>query len=158
MGLLIHREAKLKKCLSLLRKSGGAGYSAARRAEEIIQSLAAKGEVSPEDHKLTKHGELRIDKCVKFDLGCGYRLIGVKKEGQLILSFAGNHDDCDRWIENNRKFDPVVNDEPSSTHEEKKDEIFFDHGLESEVDYDDLLMKRVDEKVLRYVFRGLCEP
>lgn len=161
MGLFIHRGAKFNKCLNALKKSGGKAALAAGRAEGIIQELAAKGGITPDDFcRLTKHGELRIPKCKKYDLGGGYRLVGVELGEHLVLSYAGAHDACDRWIENNRKFEPAIEEqgeEVSAGRVEPKDEPNEDDPLSGrEEDYADLLLEKIDERTLRRVFRGLC--
>lgn len=51
---------------------------------------------------VTKYGEYRIRKCVKYDLGCGYRMITIWRNHDIFVSYVGTHDECDRWLENNR--------------------------------------------------------
>jgi len=81
MAVFIHREPQLQKCLNKLRRAGGRAALAAERVEEIIATLASKDGLRPEQiNKLTRHGEARIDKCKKFDLVGGYRLVYVKEE------------------------------------------------------------------------------
>ena len=49
---------------------------AAELAQELIAKLFGKDFMFLEEaDRLTKHRELRIDKCRKFDLESGYRLI-----------------------------------------------------------------------------------
>ena len=133
---------------------------AAKRAEEVIDWLATEERVTLEEiKKRTKHGEHRINRCHKYDLPGGYRLICVKQGNDLVVLYIGAHDDCDRWLNNNRGFQPsiiigspknysVQRHEPEITGPEKEPE--------PEVDYDELLMEKIDEKTLRRIFRGLC--
>ncbi len=51
----------------------------------------------------TKNGEARIKGCRKYDLGAGYRLVTLKRGNDLYLLYAGTHDECGRWVENNRE-------------------------------------------------------
>ena len=111
MTICLHRGAKFNRRLNALKREGKQASLAAKRAEEIIENLASGGKALPEQiGKLTKHGELRIDKCRKYDLGGGYRLVCVKQGEHLFLSHVGTHDDCDCWIENNRGFEPDINE------------------------------------------------
>lgn len=95
-------DPKLDKCLAGLRRSGKKANLAADRADEIISRLKAgifpPGQVAT----VTKHGELRIKGCMKYDLGSGYRLVTLKEGRELYLLYVGTHDECHRWIENNR--------------------------------------------------------
>ncbi len=95
-------DPKLDKCLAGLRRSGKKASLAAEKADEIISRLRAgifpPGQVAT----VTKHGELRIKGCMKYDLGSGYRLVTMKDGRKIYLLYVGSHDECHRWIENNR--------------------------------------------------------
>lgn len=56
--------------------------------------------------QLTNHGESRLEKVEKFDLGDGYRAITqfIEHEGETVrvFWFAGSHDECDSWLERHR--------------------------------------------------------
>lgn len=64
--------------------------------------------------ELTNHGESRLEKVEKFNLGDGYRAITqfIEHEGETVrvFWFAGSHDECDSWLERHRDhryvFDP----------------------------------------------------
>ena len=73
-------------------------------AAEIILFLA-NGLLGTEAlrNKRTRKGKLRLDDCIKFDLGSGYRMVALNKKDKLILLFAGSHDDCDLWLNNRRR-------------------------------------------------------
>jgi len=159
MGIYIHREASFRRSLETLARGDKTASQAASRAEGIIEKLAFGDYRAIEVlTRRTKHGELRIDGCRKYNLGGGYRLVCVKQEGQLVATYVGSHDDCNRWIENNRGFEvelPSLSDsllvsenrEPNDQNSENE---------EYEPDYDDILMAKIDQKILRQVFCGLC--
>lgn len=133
---------------------------AAHRAEEIIKKLAVRRRIGVEDiRKRTKYGEFRYDNVLKYDLGGGYRLICVKQEKHIIISYIGSHDDCNRWLENNRGFRTTFDEESQKVVFEKECEKEIkssEDELDLEMEYDDILMKKIDEKILRSVFGGLC--
>lgn len=111
----LYLDVRILKHLKLLKRSGRQAALAAARAEEIIVSLEARGRVPACAGGLTKHGELRIKGVRKYDLGSGYRLITFKQARRLFLLFAGSHDNCDRWLENNREL-PLAQIEPRCRH------------------------------------------
>ena len=160
MAVVIHREPQLQKCLNKLYKAGGRAALAAERVEAIIATMASHDGIRPAQiNKLTRHGEARIDKCKKFDLVGGYRLVYVREEEHYFFLFAGTHDDCDRWLNNHRNLKPEISDEhtpliasPTAHITPAPVQSITAHDM----DYDDLLMKNIDEKMLRRIFRGLC--
>ena len=90
MAVFIHREPQLHKCLTKMRRAGGRAALAAERIEEIIAALASNDYLRPQQvNKLTRHGEVRIENCKKFDLVGGYRLVYVKEDNHYFFLFAG---------------------------------------------------------------------
>ena len=160
MAVVIHREPQLQKCLTKLRKAGGRAALAAERIEAIIATLASNDDVRPTQvNKLTRHGEARIDNCKKFDLVGGYRLVYVREENHYFFLFAGTHDDCDRWLNNNRHLKPEINGETTPLLVSPAAEVetaSVPGATEDDSDYDDIVMQNIDEKMLRRIFRGLC--
>ena len=160
MAVFIHREPQLHKCLTKMRRAGGRAALAAERIEEIITALASNDCVRPQQvNKLTRHGEARIENCQKFDLVGGYRLVYVKEDNHYFFLFAGTHDDCDRWLNNNRNLKPEPNGTEMPLMVRQADAVTLspDHSATAcDMDYDELLMQNIDEKMLRRVFRGLC--
>src|SRR6266702_4069134 len=158
MAVVIHREPQLQKCLTKLRKAGGRAALAAERIEAIIATLASKDDVRPAQvNKLTRHGEARIDKCKKFDLVGGYRLVYVREEQHYFFLFAGTHDDCDRWLNTHRNLKPELSCEDTPLIANQPDDVMpapAQGRTEGDMDYDDILMKQIDEKMLRRIFRG----
>ncbi|WP_319407681.1 hypothetical protein [uncultured Desulfosarcina sp.] len=103
----IHIDPKLEKCLATLRKGSRRACLAVDRVETIIEEVK-RGKLPPEETcTFTRNGEGRIKGCRKYDLNAGYRLITLKQGEDLYLLFVGTHDDCTRWIENNREHLPV---------------------------------------------------
>ena len=99
----IYLDPDIHKSLDLLQRSDKKAALAATKAGEIIGRLQSGQNRLIEAGTVTKHGEARIKGVVKYDLGSGYRLITFKQGDTLYLLFVGNHDDCHRWIENNRE-------------------------------------------------------
>jgi hypothetical protein len=160
MPVFIHRAPELQKCLDKLLKADGRAALAAKRVEEIISTLATDACLKPEEvNKHTRHGEARIEKCKKFDLVGGYRLVYIKKEQHYFFLFAGTHDDCDHWLNNHKRLKPSINRECTTGIENPTEEgklLSEQREVEFDLDYDELLMQHIDEKMLRRVFRGLC--
>ncbi|BBO75317.1 hypothetical protein DSCW_27340 [Desulfosarcina widdelii] len=98
----IHLDPKLEKILAGLRKGDSRRNRVADRVEAIIAE-AKRGQLPPEEvAAFTRNGEARIRGARKYDLGAGYRLITLKQSEDLYLLFVGTHDECDRWVDNNR--------------------------------------------------------
>ncbi|MCF8127431.1 MAG: hypothetical protein K9N10_02865 [Deltaproteobacteria bacterium] len=163
MDIYIHREASFRRSLEILARGDKAASLAASRAEEIIERLASGDSQAIEIiSRRTKHGELRINGCRKYNLGAGYRLVCVKQDGDLVATYVGSHDDCNRWIENNRGFEserPSLGDSPLISESRESNDSGDSEGEIREPDYDDILMAKIDQKILRHVFCGLSgEP
>ena len=115
-------------------------------------------------HRLTKFGERRIEGCQKYDLGSGYRLVYVKEREHYVFLFVGSHDDCDRWLTNNKdlqelQLDKLDNDASCVSEQTTASDAAAsptDTASEDDMDYEDILMQRIDEPMLRRIFRGLC--
>jgi hypothetical protein len=126
-----------------------------------------KGEEQGEflSNKRTKNGELRIKNCIKYDLGGGYRLVTIRNYEHLLVVFIGTHDETNQWIENHRD-DVFLPGDSNYSHElisanpEKQEEIDpepqqelpWSEGIDL---YEQELMARLDESVLRSIFQGL---
>jgi hypothetical protein len=155
----LYLDIRVLKHIEALKRSGKKAALAAARAEKLIAGLEAHGRVPDSAATLTRHGELRIKGARKYDLGSGYRLITFKQGQRLFLLFAGSHDNCDRWLENNREL-PLVQIEQRCRHrvvatpsrEGKK--IPRHQAPTPQKDIDDPLAA-VSENDLRRIFRGL---
>jgi hypothetical protein len=157
----VHRDSRFERRLRELRKSSGTALSAAKKAEEIINRLLVKGrENSLKVGKLTRKGELRIKSGVKFDLGNGYRLVCAKKGPHLILLYVGTHDDCSRWLERNKglKYDIDENGGDMAVTR-RSDPPYFQSAMPGDPaeEYEEQLMKQIDDKVIRNIFCGLVD-
>lgn len=85
---------------------GGEQQKKAMRVKAVLGSLREKDPF----HGLprTNHGESRIHKCVKYDLGNGWRLITQQTDKLCIFLFVGSHDDADQWLERHKGMQPAV--------------------------------------------------
>ena len=99
----LYLDAKLDKQLLALSRSNKKAARAAEQAQTVVRKLQAGKFASIDASATTKRGEQRIKGCIKYDLGAGYRLVTLKQGKALFVLFAGSHDDCHRWIENNRE-------------------------------------------------------
>ena len=129
---------------------------AVARAREIIARLQGDPLDVAAESKRTRHGELRLNHCRKYDLACGFRLIAVKRDSLLIFVCIGSHDDCQRWIKNNRdnlddiETIPVPPGQIPSTAMD--DPPVPSRPVEEKDEYEEMLMARLDEKLLREIF------
>jgi len=86
-------------------------------------------------------------------LGC------LSSNQHYFFLFAGTHDDCDRWLNNHRNLKPEIPCEDIPLMASQSDDVTpaLAQGVtENDSDYDAILMKQIDEKMLRRIFRGLC--
>lgn len=161
----IHRDPLFERCLDALRNKGGEGAVAAKKTEEFIASLkGSSGTNVREKFSFTRNGEARIRYCRKIDLGGGYRLVCLLKDGHLVLLYAGSHDECSRWIMRNRgmkyeiesaaKTAPIVRDAERQNESDRETRTGEDRFSDT---YEEELMGRVDDTVLRRIFSGLTE-
>lgn len=167
VAVFIHRQAQFAKYMQKLRQAGGRAAFAAERAAAIMVTLAsAPGASAPgmpeQVHRRTKFGERRIERCKKYDLGAGYRLVYVKEAEHDVFLFVGTHDDCDRWLTNNKYLYDLQLDrfEDSAVRVSEPTAVGGaanpPPAAEGETDYDDMLMQNIDEQTLRRIFHGLC--
>jgi len=79
-----------------------------KRKEVQTQALAAQsaaanfGEITL---KRTGNGETRIENVIKYDLNDGYRLVVHKTKGKepiFTFLFVGDHEDTEKWLNNNK--------------------------------------------------------
>lgn len=159
----IHISATVKKQEQLLRKSAKKGKLVLRQYKVILNELQ-QGDFSALSlfSKRTKHGEQRVTNCIKYDLGGGYRLITIKNGYGLFITFLGNHDEVDDWLEKNKGYSPDRNSsefaksctlsivtQPKASHSKRP-------SLDSECDdYETQLHSKIDESTLKAIFCGL---
>jgi hypothetical protein len=157
----LYLDAKLEKQLQALSRSDKKAAQAAERAHEIVGKLQAGSPSLADAGSTTKRGEQRIKGCIKYDLGSGYRLVTLRQGRDLYLLYAGSHDDCHRWLENNREL-PVADirrrsrrirvDKPQ-TQVECND---IDNKPTDCKETDDF-SQELDDRQLRAVFKGLIQ-
>ncbi len=165
-----HVEAQKLICLSprvleriaWLRKGGTTGILLAGKAEVIISRLKA-GETWQADRKIaprTQQGEKRIRKCVKYDLGWGFRLITLLRKDILYICYLGPHDECDRWLADNSRIKEIDfgrNALYQVAPQKLKEEV-VDPKEPSEVGDDlDTRLQELPDRTLRRIFCGLVE-
>lgn len=157
----VYLDTRFEKQMGILRRAGKKAALAAIQVDEIIANLQAGKSTASEIGSVTKHGELRIRGCIKYDLGSGYRLLTFKRGRDLFVLYVGSHDECDRWIENNRDLSTEIiqqrcrNVKVTSSCREKwaGDEINRQLTFEEDFTYPEEL----DDRHLRIVFRGLIQ-
>jgi hypothetical protein len=110
---------------------------------------------------LTGWGERRIEGCLKYDLDDGFRVVCFRRGETLFLSFVGDHDECQKYLDHysgrhnwvakeNGTTLPVQMAEQADGQEAASADDFED-------DYDDLLLEQIDDKTLRKIFSGLAK-
>jgi len=157
----IYLDPAVIKRLEVLRRSGKKAALAAAKTEEIISRLQSGGELPDQAGTVTKHGEQRIRGVMKYDLGSGYRLVTYKQRLGIFLLYVGSHDDCHRWIENNRELAIDQIEKRCTKLTVEPEELTSDSAEDlprtmTEEEDDDPLA-RVNERDLRHIFRGLVD-
>lgn len=159
----LYRDSVFERCLNDLRSKGGEALVAAVKVDDFINILLNPDRQGKrEKFRFTRNKEARIKHCKKVDLGCGYRIVCIKKDGHLALLYAGTHDDCLRWIERNKgmvyDFNTSNNGmsvvKKSPVRREIPEDVLREERLLAE--YEAALVSRLDDAVLRKIFAGLC--
>jgi hypothetical protein len=151
---------KVEAGIAALRTAGKTGINLADKAMKILDSLAS-GTAPHSGCAIgtpTKHGEKRIKNCRKYDLGCGYRLVTVKRGETLFIPFLGTHDSCQRWLEHNSRLEnfAVGSGRYISIPETNEAEMScIESACETMNSDDDDLINYLTDKDLRSVFSGL---
>jgi hypothetical protein len=159
----IHLSQTLGKGIKRLRKTGKQGEQAVNSFEEILSDLKNfscryKATVC----KRTKNGEQRIRNCIKYDLGGGYRLVTVRVNDHLYIPFLGSHDETDQWFHRHRNdiFKPDASlyyTEELIPLKKSCDVSSLERRVKENSDdqYEEQLQAKIDEPLLKSVFRGL---
>lgn len=161
--IFIHCTETFKRRLSIIRKTGALGASTVRKAERIIDRFTygfERGNRIAQFPHRTKHGELRIKKCEKYDLGGGYRLIAFRRNHILHIAYMGTHDECSRWVEHHRDLSEV----PIKTGEiltalnvQRKSPSPESWQCSAPQDTPDEVLSIIGDRELRIIFKGLVE-
>jgi len=161
MILNVYCSPKFIDNIEALRRQGGKSLTIAKKADRLIKKIVARRRNELfEVGKLTKRGELRIKHCRKYDLGDGYRLICLQEGKQLILLYIGTHDECSRWLEKNKGLRYKIHEVNDTIVETKEIEVVaLAHTEERDpaAEYEEQLMGKIDDKILRKIFCGLCK-
>ncbi|KAF0187632.1 MAG: hypothetical protein FD168_2474 [Desulfobulbaceae bacterium] len=159
IALEIHQTRRFAKRLIFMAKAGKNERIVTERARQIIAQLQANPLHEEAECKRTRHGELRLNDCRKYDLSCGFRLIALKRNQCLIFTYIGSHDDCQRWIDNNRYYLDLVDSEPIplTSLDESANPPAFVQNEDEQDEYEEQLMSAIDEQTLRTVFCALCK-
>jgi hypothetical protein len=157
--LFVHRTAVFNQNLENLRQKGGTASMAAAKAEAVMRQITGIQEKGlRKQFRFTRRGEYRIKYCGKYDLGCGHRLVFIRRDGHIVFLYVGSHDDCCRWIERNRRVAYKIDDMTNAiriTRDPSVESKRNLHKTEEDPDADEYeakLMRRLDEKTLRKIF------
>lgn len=108
---VVFQKSVLKSQMHALHRRGGNFANAARKISEILgrHSLEDNPENLFRGLNLTNHGESRIKHCVKYDLPGFCRLITIQDNGICAILFAGDHEECDEWLNRNQGYQLNIN-------------------------------------------------
>lgn len=155
----IYLDTKFETRLNEFRRQGGTSSAVAKKADEIIKKLSCNTNINyTEIGKLTKKGEQRLKNCKKYDLGKGYRMICIKDGNNLIFVYIGTHDECSRWLERNKDLKYELDNAtclviPKSS----KAADYVDEEIDYAEEYEKQLLEKIDDRILRKIFCGLCK-
>ena len=159
---LVHIDPRLDRNIGDLRRAGKKGRIAADQAEQVIAAMKRGGPGAARQMPQTHRGELRLDGCIKYDLGGGYRLLTVKEGRERFILFAGTHDDCHRWIENNREMQLGIVRERCRHHRvvvAPASETILEADGDADAPEGVYAVEpgpELDQRALRLIFAGLC--
>ncbi|MFC3354968.1 UvrD-helicase domain-containing protein [Sphingobacterium zeae] len=141
----------LAKQIQQLYKRGGNFQKAAEKIKQIIGNIKLNEEDPFKGIQLTKNGETRINNCVKYDLPGRARLITIQEKNICTLKFAGDHEDCDRWLEANKGLNLAIDGKSKAIVDVRiSDNILVDEKrLNDESDFSEgLLIKKLRSRYL----------
>lgn len=158
----LHVSRKVETRIKSLAKDGKAGRTLAEKATSIIDGLSSGLLRADMDSagSVTKYGEKRIRNCRKYDLGCGYRLICLKRGSDIYIPFMGSHDDCQRWLEKHRRLKDIHpgTGKTICIEETRSTSMASEEQVKMKTSQDDAdLDNPISESDLRRVFSGLTK-
>lgn len=104
MGLNIYQTKDFIEQINDAKKRGGIAADAAKKAEQIIKSLSIEMANDPTVlFRYIGQQEHRIKNCRKVYLQGGYRMVFIQRDNCMICCFFGEHDECFRWVEANKR-------------------------------------------------------
>jgi hypothetical protein len=159
----VHRTSIFLHRLTEIRKTRAVGELAARKAEKIVDKLInglRRGNAFDNFGQLTKHGELRVKNCRKYDLGGGYRLVTVRRNNLLHITYIGTHDECHRWLERHRGLAEISTTSgdiiPVRRINNQQHPFRSGQGAEA-ADEPEAMRLTIKDRDLRRIFSGLVE-
>ena len=93
--------------VSELYRLGGNGRRIYSAVQSLLGGIKEEGARAFRPFRTTNNGETRVKSCIKYDLGSGFRLVTVNTQKIVWLLFIGNHDEVDRWLNNNSGWTPI---------------------------------------------------
>jgi hypothetical protein len=159
----IHLERRFEKELEALWKRGEKGATAAQKVNELLAALTQNG---PPDlkkvWKLTGWGEKRIEGCLKYDLGDGFRTICFRRGETLFVSYIGDHDECQKYLDHfSGRHNWVAKGNGTTILVQltgtSEDPEIAASDADLDDDIDDFLLDQIDDKTLRKIFGGLVK-
>jgi len=153
----IHPHPKFDKQLNALKRGDRKAARAAETGERLVDALGrglttTEGVAAP-----TRSGEWRVKGCRKYDLGSGYRLVTILRDRRLYVVCIGTHDECDRWLETNRDWEPEFSSKRLVARRVRKpDMVNRPHPKTRPANEIDDPLPPIDQKMLREIFSGLC--
>ncbi|MBI9075971.1 MAG: hypothetical protein JEZ02_11200 [Desulfatibacillum sp.] len=154
----VYLDVKFEKQVRTVSRAGKTGARAANKVLGIIDNLVnGCAEDFGQLGSLTKHGEARIDKCVKYDLGAGYRAVCAWDKESFYVLCVGSHDECDRWIDTNRGLS-LNQDLPIGRVIQVRQDVPSQScsAIPRDMEEDHFYPESIDQQTLRKVFCGLC--
>lgn len=145
---------RFEKQCQKLNISGAKARKAVKKALDILLKFKTSKKDFSRLGSLSHYGELRLKDCIKYRLGNGYRLVMLLKKQALFVLFIGSHDQCNQWLETNRGADTFCFSSQEEVlikkinRKETRDSVL--NITESD------RFNPVEDKVLRQVFKGLC--
>ncbi len=162
MTFFLHLASTVERQLERTADYNKKGHLAILKCRQLIEDIRQYGP-SYENVmvKRTRHGEHRIKNCVKYDMGCGYRLVTVMNGKHLFVTFLGSHDETDLWFDRHKgdKFNPEsVSYDWEQIHicdESDLEESLESGSVEEHDAYERELEAKLDENILLSIFSGL---
>ncbi len=157
----------LAKRLENIHRAGKKGRIAAANCDHILELMRKPDiAISELQHKRTKRGEGRIDNCIKYNLGNGYRLVTVLSGDRLFIPFVGTHDETDGWLERHRNYTfseenglyqcEVLTGSQDGAKGSKNLVLSASDSVERDI-YEEAINAKIDEATLKFIFRGLYQ-
>lgn len=154
----VHVHPKLEKQLTAMEGQANAPFIAACRARKIIESMI-QGQTSQAAGLFRARSDTRVKNSWKYDLGAGYRLICIRTKQIIYVMYAGDHESCDAWLNNNSKKQPQNTeiDMTAFTIRDTPEPFDFqtDRSQDREPDFDDQYLTPIPQEYLKKVFCGL---